>query len=124
MAYIMINVAEDFDTTGKHLFGLLQALESFGQPYDCDYESSQKEFGSYSRFYRPDQDFGDFAFQKNRYVIVQHHELDANDVYQDFRKTIKLLKQGESGKAKEFLASCVSPEAKDLEGYLIEKGVV
>ena len=73
------------------------------------------------KFYRPDQDFGDFAFRENRHVIVQHHELDANDVYQDFRKAIKLLKQGESGKAKEFLASCVPPEAKDLKGILSRK---
>ena len=122
MVCITIEIDSAENNLTSHIISFLRALENFRQPYACDYGCGQRDFGSYSRLYRPDQDFGKFAFQENRHVIVRYNEVDANSVYQDFRKAINLLKQGESGKAREFLASCVPPEINDLEDYLVKKG--
>ena len=116
---VCIDIAIDSkkDNPTSHILGFLRALENFRQPYDCDYGCGKGEYGSYSRLYRPDQDFGKFAFQENKHLIIRYNEVDANEVYQDYRKAIQLLKQGESGKAREFLASCVPPTVKDIEEY-------
>lgn len=117
MVSIMIGMNSIKTEAGKHLLSFLRALENFRQPYDCDYGCGQSDYGSYSRIYRPDQNFGKFAFQGNEHLIIQYNEVNANEVYQDYRKAIQLLKQGESGKAREFLASCVPPTVKDIEEY-------
>lgn len=93
---------------------MLQHLRDRKEAYDFENGDCNNDYGAYTEYYRPDQEFGD---EDDPYRIIEYAEKNTGDMEYDFRQVIKLIDAGQLEEAKAYAESCLYPEIKPIEEY-------
>lgn len=93
---------------------MLQHLRDREEAYDFENGDCNNDYGAYTEYYRPDQEFGD---EDDPHRIIEYAEKNTGDIEYDFRQVIKLIDAGQLEEAKAYAESCLYPEVKFIEEY-------
>ena len=106
-----------YNISGDCVDRMLRHLRDWREPYDFENGDSNRDYGAYTEYYRPDQDFTGDTTNENPHIIIRYAEKNTWDMEHDFRQVIKLIDAGQLEEAKAYAESCLYPEVKLIEEY-------